>query len=384
MAPRCQGFRRQVVPVTNKQEYKDEYPEKTLYLPGPTEVRDDVIEAMCEPAFGHRMDRMTDLYTTIVEDTREFLDTENDVIVLSASGTQFMESSVLNLVEDDVLCVTCGSFSERQADVAERLGKNVDTLEYQWGRAVKPEDVREVLERSDTDYDAVTVVMNETSTGVRNPIEEVGDVLAEYPDVYYIVDAISSLGGDYVDIDAHGIDVIFTSVQKAFAMPPGLAVAAVSERAYERELEAESASWYGGFQRTLDYYDRKGQTHSTPAIPVMLAYRKQMKHMLEESHEARDRRHREMAEYTRDWAREHFDLFAEDGYRSQTVTCIENTQGIDVAETIEAVSEQYDLVFSNGYGSKLGEKTFRIGHMGEHTVESVKELTDAIEDVAGL
>jgi len=373
-----------VVSVTKKQEYKADYPEKTLYLPGPTEVREDVIEAMAEPMFGHRMDRMTDLYTTIVEDTRDFLDTDKEVIVLTASGTQFMESSILNTVDEHVLCTTCGSFSERQADVAGRLGKDVDTLEYEWGQAVKPEDVRNVLERSDKEYDAVTCVMNETSTGVRNPIEEIGEVVADYPNTFFIVDAISSLGGDYVDIDQHNIDIIFTSVQKAFAMPPGLAVCAVSEDVYDREIEKEAASWYGGFQRTLDYYDRKGQTHSTPAIPIMLAYRKQMKYMLEETHEQRDERHREMAEYTREWAREHFDLFAEEGYRSQTVTCIENTQDIDVAATIEEVSEEYDMVFSNGYGSQLGEQTFRIGHMGEHTVESVKELTDAIEDVAGL
>ena len=370
--------------MTEKREYRDDYPEKTLYIPGPTEVREDVLEAMCQPMFGHRMDRMTDLYTTIVEDTREFLETDHDVVVLTASGTEFMESAVLNLVDEDVLCTTCGSFSERQANVAERLGKRVDTLEYEWGRAVKPGDVREALESSDTDYDAVTCVMNESSTGVRNPIEEIGDVVAEFPDTYFVVDAVSALGGDYVDIDAHGIDVVFTSVQKAFAMPPGLAVCVVGEDAYERELQKDSASWYGGFQRSLDYYERKGQTHSTPAIPVMLAYRKQMKHMLEEGHEARDRRHREMAEYTREWAREHFDVFPEAGYESQTVACIENTRDIDVAGTIETVSEEYDMVFSNGYGSQLGEQTFRIGHMGEHDVESIRALTDAIEDVAGL
>jgi len=371
----------QVVSVTRKQEYTGDYPEKTLYLPGPTEVRDDVIEAMAEPMFGHRMDRMTDLYTTIVEDTKEFLGTDNDTIVLTASGTEFWEATTLNLVDEDMLCLTCGSFSERQANVAERLGKNVDRIEYEWGEAAKPEDVREALETNE--YDAVGAVMNETSTGVRNPIEAIGDVVAEYPDTYFIVDAISCLGGDYIDIEAHGIDAIFTSTQKAFAMPPGLAVCTVSDAAYERELEKESASWYGGFQRCLDYYDRKGQTHSTPAIPIMLAYRKQMKHMLEEGHAARDERHREMAEYTREWARDHFGLFAEEGYESRTVTCVENTQGIDVADTIETVSEEYDMVFSNGYGD-IGERTFRIGHMGEHDLESIKALTDAIEDVAGL
>ncbi|MFW5929952.1 MAG: pyridoxal-phosphate-dependent aminotransferase family protein, partial [Halobacteriota archaeon] len=268
--------------MTDKREYTDDYPDKTLYIPGPTEVREDVIEAMCQPMFGHRMDRMTDLYTTVVEDTREFLGTEKDVIVLTASGTAFMESAIQNLVDDDVLVTTCGSFSERQANVARRLGKDVDTLEYEWGRAVKPEDVREKLEEADYGYDAVTCVMNESSTGVRNPVEEIGDVVAEYPDTLFVVDAVSSLGGDYVDVDAHDIDCIFTSSQKAFAMPPGLAVCVVSDAAYEREVESDSASWYGGFQRCLDYYDRKGQTHSTPAIPVMLAYRKQMKHMLEE------------------------------------------------------------------------------------------------------
>ena len=370
--------------MTEKREYRDDYQNKTLYIPGPTEVREDVIEEMCQPMFGHRMDRMTDLYTTVVEDTKEFLGTDNEIVILTASGTEFMESSILNLVDENVLCTTCGSFSERQANVAERLGKNVDTLEYDWGQAVKPEDVRTALDRRDTEYDVVTCVMNESSTGVRNPIEEIGDVVAEYPDTYFVVDAVSALGGDYVDIDGHGIDVIFTSIQKAFAMPPGLAVCVVSDQAYERELEKDSASWYGGFQRSLDYYDRKGQTHSTPAIPVVLAYRKQMKHMLKEGHAARDERHREMAEYTREWARDHFGIFAEEGYESQTVSCIENRRDIDVAGTIDAVSDRYDMVFANGYGSTLGERTFRIGHMGEHTVESIAALTDAIEDVADL
>jgi aspartate aminotransferase-like enzyme len=218
---------------------------------------------------------------------------------------------------------------------------------------------------------------------VRNPIEEIGDLLGDYPDTFFIVDAISCLGGDYIDIEGHNIDAIFTSTQKAFAMPPGLAVCTVSDDAYKRETEKGNSSWYGGFRRCLDYYDRKGQTHSTPAIPIMLAYRRQMKHMLDESHEARDQRHREMAEYAREWAREHFALYPETGYESQTVTCVENTRGIDVAETVATVSEEYDMVFSSGYGD-IGEESFRIGHMGEHDVESIRALTDAIEDVAGL
>ena len=370
--------------VTNRRDYRDDYPEQTLYIPGPTEVREDVIEAMCEPLFGHRSDRMTELYTTIVEDTKAFLDTDHHVVVLTGSGTAFMESSITNLVDESVLCTTCGSFSERQANIAERLGKDVDRLAYEWGRAVKPADVRAALEEDGADYDVVTCVMNESSTGVRNPVEEIGDVVATFPETYFVVDAVSALGGDQVDIDAHGIDVIFTSVQKAFAMPPGLAVCVVSDDAYEHECASDSAAWYAGFQRTIDYYERKGQTHSTPVIPVMLAYHRQMKHMLSEGHDRRDRRHREMAAYTREWAQEHFDLFPEAGFESQTVSCIENTRDINVAEIIDAVAAEYDMVFADGYGSALGEKTFRIGHMGEHDVESIEALTDAIEDVAGL
>ncbi|KOX98288.1 MULTISPECIES: alanine--glyoxylate aminotransferase family protein [Halorubrum] len=369
--------------MTKKREYRDDYDEKTLFIPGPTEVRDDVIEAMAEPMFGHRMDRMTDLYTTIVEDTKEFLGTDNEVVILTGSGTEFWEATTLNLVDEHVLVPTCGAFSERYANVAERLGKTVHRLEYEWGEAVKPEDVRDAIESADVHYDMVAGVMNESSTGVRNPVEEIGDVLKQYPDTYFAVDAVSSLGGDYVDIDEHGIDAVFASTQKAFAMPPGLAVCVVSDDAYDREVEKGDSSWYGGFRRTIDYYDRKGQTHSTPAIPIMLAYRTQMKRMLDEGHRARDARHREMMEYVHDWADEHFAMFPEAGYESQTVACIENARGIDVAATIEEVNEEYDMAFSNGYGD-LGEETFRIGHMGEHTVESVKALTDAIEDVADL
>jgi len=186
------------------------------------------------------------------------------------------------VLKDKVLCSTCGSFSERQRKVAERCGKDVDKLDYEWGKAVKPEDVEEALEEED--YDAFTCVMNETSTGVRNPVEEIGEVLKKYPDTTFIVDAISCLGGDYIDIDDSGIDVIFTSVQKAFALPPGLSVCIVDDETYQKSKEVEGRGWYADFTRNIEYYKRKGQTHQTPAIPQMLAYRKQMKDMLEEGH----------------------------------------------------------------------------------------------------
>ena len=353
-----------------------------LFLPGPTEVKKEILEAMDEWMFGHRSPRMTELYTSIIEDTKKFLDTKNHVIVLTASGTAFMESSILECVDKNVLCSTCGSFSERQAKIAERLGKNVDKLEYEWGKAVKPDDVKKALEEKH--YDAFTCVMNETSTGVRNPVEEIARVLRDYPDTLLIVDAISCLGGDYIDIDKNNIDVIFTSVQKCFAMPPGLSVAVVNEKAYQRSCEKKSGAYYAGFKTNIDYYKKKGQTHQTPAISLLLAYKKQMAKMLKEGHKARSDRHKKMAEYTQKWALKHFDMFPEKGYWSQTVSTIKNTKGLNIAELREKIRKKHNMVFSNGYGSKLKEKTFRIGHMGEHTVEDVKALTDAIEEEADL
>lgn len=355
---------------------------KKLFLPGPTEVRREVIDEMNEWVFGHRSEKMTDLYTTIVENTKKFFDTDYHVIVLTASGTIFMEGAIRDCVDEKVLCSTCGSFSERQRKVAERCGKEVDKLEYKWGKAVKPEDVREALEKDD--YDAFTCVMNETSTGIRNPVEEIGEVLKEYPDTTFIVDAISCLGGDYIDIDNSGIDVIFTSVQKAFAMPPGLSVCLVNDETYQKSKEIEGRGWYADFSRNIEYYERKGQTHQTPAIPIMLAYKKQMEYMLEEGHKGRSKRHKKLAEYVQDWALENFDMFSEEGYWSQTVSAIENTKDLDIERVRSEVDEEYDMVFSNGYGSKLKEKTFRIGHMGDYTLEDVKELTDAIEEVADI
>ncbi len=355
---------------------------KRLYIPGPTEVRKEVIEAMDDWMFGHRSDTMTDLFTTITKDTQKFLGTDNDVIIVSASGTAFMESSILECVTDNVLCSTCGSFSTRQAEIAERCGKNVDRLDYDWGTSVKPEDVREKLEEKH--YDAFTCVMNETSTGVRNPIEKIGEVMKDFPNTLFIVDAISCLGGDYIDIEKNNIDVIFTSVQKCFAMPPGLAVAVVNDKAYKRSCETKSGCWYAGLKRNIEYYNKKGQTSSTPAISLMLAYREQMKHMLKETHKGRSDRHKQMADYTQKWAKKHFEMFPEVGSWSQTVSTIKNTQGINIANLRKEINEKYDMVFANGYGKQLKEKTFRIGHMGDHTVETIKELTDAIEDIAGL
>lgn len=353
-----------------------------LFLPGPTEVRKEVIDAMGDWMFGHRSERMKNLYRGIVEDTKKFLDTDYHVIILTATGTAFMEGTIRDCVDEKVLCSTCGSFSERQKEIAERCGKDVDKLEYEWGAAVKPEDVQEALEEED--YDAFTCVMNETSTGVRNPVEEIGDILKDYPDTTFIVDAISCLGGDYIDIEGSGIDVIFTSVQKAFAMPPGLAVCIVNEDTYQKSKEIEGRGWYTDFSRNIDYYKRKGQTHQTPAIPLMLAYREQMDYMLEEGYKERSKRHERMAEYTQNWALEHFDMFPEEGYWSQTVSAVENDRGLNIAELRRKVEEKHNMIFSNGYGSKLKEKTFRIGHMGDHRLEDIRELTDAIEDVAGL
>ena len=239
--------------------------------------------------------------------------------------------------------------------------------------------VNDLLKKGD--FDAITLVHNETSTGVMNPLEAIAEVMREYPDVVFLVDAVSSLGGVKIEVDSLGIDVCLAGVQKSLAIPPGLAVFSVSERAMERAKEVEARGYYFDFLVFEKYYADKMQTPTTPVITLIYALNRQMDDILAEGLEQRFARQREMADYTRAWAKKHFDLFAEEGYRSQTLTAITNTRGISVAELNQELGKR-GVTIANGYG-KLKEKTFRISHMGDLTLDEIKELLSWIDEIVG-
>jgi predicted phosphoserine aminotransferase len=353
---------------------------KKLFIPGPTEVREDILKVQATPLIGHRMKAMTELYTGMISKLKELLKTNNFTFVLTASGTAIMEGAIRNCVNKDVLCCVNGAFSDRWFKIAQKCDKNPDTITLDWGKAIKPEMIEEKLKAKK--YEAVTLVQNETSTGVRAPIEEISKMLKNYPDVLFLVDTVSSLMGDKIEVDNLGIDVCLASSQKAFALPPGLAVGAVSEKALKKAETVKGRGHYCDFIGIRDYFDKKGQTPSTPAITLMYAMDKQLDKIKAEGMDNRYKRHVDMANYVQDWAKKHFGLFAEPGYESVTVTCINNTKKISVADLNKELGNR-GYAISNGYG-KLKEQTFRIAHMGDLTLDEIKELIKNIEEIVKL
>ena len=256
-------------------------------------------------------------------------------------------------------------------------GKNVEELKVEWGTPTLPDMIDEKLATGK--YTAVTLVYNETSTGLTNPVYEISKMMKEkYPDVLVFVDAVSAMVGLPLHFDELGWDVVFASVQKAFAIPPGLAVAAVSNRALEKSSQVPDRGYYFDFQNFAKMA-AKNQTPTTPAIPHIMALNYQCEKLLKEGMENVWERHKQMADFVRGWAKEKYDLFCDEKYASNTLTTVKNTKGINVAETISKIQEKHNTIFGNGYG-KLKEQTFRIAHMGDITLDDIKELLGWIDE----
>ncbi len=348
----------------------------TFFLPGPTEVRPEVLRAMARPVISHRGPEIEEIVREVLAGARRVFMTEGTVLLSSSSASGLMEGSIRNCVAARSLHLVCGAFGERWRQVAEDCGLEPGVVRVEPGRAIRPEEVEEALSRGG--YDAVCVTHNETSTGVTNPLEAIARVVRRHPGVLLMVDAVSSLGGVPVEVDRLGIDVCFASVQKALALPPGFALCAVSERALERARERKGRGYYFDFVRLAEA-SAKAAPLATPSVSHLFALQEQLRHVLSEGLPARFARHAAMARLVRRWASERFGLFAEPGYESDTVTCVANTRKIRVAEFLQRLKGRGFQV-SNGYGN-LKEATFRIGHLGEHTPEGIEALLSAMDEV---
>ena len=351
-----------------------------LFTPGPTEVREEILQAMATPQLHHRSKEFSKLYEEITTKLQKVLYTEKPVIIFPSSSTGAMEAAVVNGVMKKCLNLVNGAFSKRWHKITEMNGVPCDALSIEWDKAIKPEMVEEKLETGE--YDAVTLVFNETSTGLMNPLKEIAEVVKKYDDVLFFVDAVSAMGGVKIEVDELGIDMCLAGVQKCFALPSGITVASVSERLLERANKVPPRSYY--FNLPLIYkYHQKNQTRVTPPISQMFALNVQLDYILnEEGLENRFARHEKMAKIVQDWARKYFDIYPEKGYESKTLTCIKNTRGISVKELNEELAKHYVRI-SNGYG-ELKEKTFRIAHMGDTQIQDIKGLLALIEDILGL
>jgi aspartate aminotransferase-like enzyme len=353
-------------------------PHKRLFIPGPTEVRSENLAALAKPQIGHRGDEFKELYTRVVSKLQRLLETKDHVFLFTCSSTGVWEAAIRNAVAESVLCCMQGAFSDRWLKVAETNGKKATPLKVEWGRAITAKMIDDQLATGK--FDAITVVHNETSTGVMNRMDEISAVLRKYPDVTFLVDAVSSMAGVRIPVDEWRIDVCLAGLQKAFSLPAGLTVASVSKRALDKAKTVKNRGYYFDFLDMLKYAER-GQTPATPAIPQIQALDAQLDDILAETPEGRFARHEALAVIVRGWARRHFALFAEEGYESPTLTCVSNTRGISVAGLNKELGKQW-VAISNGYGD-LKEKTFRIAHMGDTQEWEIRGLLAVIDRILG-
>ncbi|MHC4666097.1 MAG: pyridoxal-phosphate-dependent aminotransferase family protein [Planctomycetota bacterium] len=350
-----------------------------LFIPGPVKVNDDVLQQLAQPTLGHRLREYSQLHAETVVMLKKILFTDQSVFLFSSSGSGGWEAAIRNCVGPDetVLCTCCGAFSDKWANVASSCARNVEELKVDWGKPVPTKMLDEKLATGK--YAAVTLVYNETSTGLTNPLYETAQMMKEkYPDILVFVDAVSAMVGLPLHFDELAWDVALASVQKAFAIPPGLAVVAVSSRALEKSKSIPGRGYYFDFQ-LFAKSNEKNQTPTTPCIPHIMALNYQCQKLLAEGMDKVWQRHKEMGDFVRGWAKEKFDLFCEEKHASNTLTAVRNTRNINVAETIKALQEKHNTVFGNGYG-KLKEQTFRIAHMGDITLDDLKELLGWIDE----
>ena len=355
--------------------------ELKLFIPGPVDVDQEILDKLATPQIAHRSKTATELQRGISEKLQKLMYTDNLIILSTSSGSGIMEMAIKSCTKKRAAVFSVGAFGNRWYKMATSNGIPADKFMSEPGQPTTPEMVEEALKTGL--YDVVTVTHNETSSGIMNPVFEIGEVIKKYPDVIYLVDTVSSLGGAKVEVDKCGIDICLASTQKCLGLPPGLAVASVSEKAMQRAETVENRGFYLDLLNIVNRVKKDFQYPSTPSTPHMWALDFQLDRIInEEGLDNRFDRHAHLAGIVRDWAEKHFKLYALDGYRSNTVTTIWNTLGNSVAELNKELAKRGYMI-SNGYGD-LKEKAFRIAHMADRKQEDLEALLHEIEDIWGL
>src|SRR2546422_2609804 len=355
-------------------------PHDKLFTPGPVEVSAKTLAAFSRPMIGHRGEDFKNLYRDVHPKLQTLFGTRQSVFLSTSSAWGVMEASIRNLVDRGVLCCMCGAFSDKWFDVAKRCGKKAAPLQVDWGKHIDQKAVDRQLARGR--FDAVTLIHNETSTGVMNPLPEICCTLAKYPDVALILDTVSSFSAVPIAMDALGIDVMLTGAQKALALPPGFSLFSVSEKAFARAKKQKDRGYYFDF---LEFKKQQSEfmTPSTPSIGHIFALQSKLEEIFGETLPARFARHARTNVLVHDWVRGRgFEFFAGENFRSLTLTCVKNNRGIDVAKLVRDLREKHHLVIDGGYG-KIKGQTFRLSNMGDETEETVAHLLTWLDDCLG-
>ena len=325
----------------------------------------------------HRGEDFKNLYRAVHPGLQKLFATKQPVFLSTSSAWGVMEASIRNLVDRSVLCCMCGAFSDKWFEVAKRCGKDAEPLQVDWGKHIDHTAIDRQLATGK--FDTVTLIHNETSTGVMNPLPEICSVLTKYPHVALVVDTVSSFSGVKIEMDALGIDVMLTGAQKALALPPGFSLFSVSEKAFARAEKIPNRGFYFDF---LEFREQQAEwmTPSTPSIAHIHALQSKLEEILEEGLDARFDRHVRTNALVHDWVRRAgFDFFAEEGFRSKTLTCVKNNRDIDVPKLVRDLQAKHHLIIDPGYG-KIQGKTFRLSNMGDETEETVSHLLACLDD----
>ena len=347
-----------------------------MFIPGPVDVAPEVLESMAKPMIPHRSAEFDELFRKNEDRLKKVFMTEARVFQPPSSGSGMQEAGIRNFVQKSVLSCVNGAFSERWYKVAVSNGKETDRLDATWGEPIMPDKLAEALKQKQ--YEAVTVVHNETSTGVESPLKELAEVVHEVsPETLILVDAVSSLGGSKIETDAWGLDFVLTSSQKCMALPAGMSLAAASDRAMKKAESVENRGWY--FDLLLfEKHRLKNSTAMTPAMSVIYALDTQLDRMLAEGLENRFARHKAMSDRVQAWSYENgMEPLAAEGYRSKTVVCVQNKRNVDISALNKFLLTK-GMRIANGYGD-LKNKTFRIATMGETQMHHIDELLSAFD-----
>ena len=351
-----------------------------LHIPGPVEVSDKTFQAFRSPMIGHRGQGFKDLYAKMQPQLQALLYTKQLVYLSTSSAWGVMEGAIRNLTSKKVLNCMCGAFSDKWLDVSKRCGKEAEGLQVEWGSPIRAEAIDKKLATGQ--FDTLTLIHNETSTGVMSPLSEIAALKRKYPDVMFIVDAVSSMTATKIELDALQVDVLLAGTQKAFALPPGLTVFACSPAALAKAATMKDRGYYFDFVE-FQKNAEQDMTPSTPSIGHVFALSSKLDDFFAEGLDARFARHLKLAEATRAWAAKHgFNLYPEPGFESVTLTCVSNGarpggRVIDVAKFQKLVKEQGFLI-DGGYG-KIKGTTFRLSNMGDETEATMQQLYSAMD-----
>lgn len=356
-----------------------------LFTVGPVYVDEDVLKEMSHQMFSHRSNEYRELHKNLLEKLKKLMKTKNEIFIFTSSSTGVMESIARNLMDenDNALCLSNGAFGERFREIFEYNGKNVKELKKEWGKPILPEEVDEIL-KNDDKISLVTLIHNETSTGLMNPLKEISKVVKKY-NVLFCVDTVSSMGGAEINVDEYNIDVCFFGTQKCLSVPPSMAIASLSENALNKSKKVKNKGFYFNYE-ILKKSNDKNETPVTPPIPVMFALTKSLDLIEKETLENRILRHKIISSYVRKRVKEMgFEIFPDENFASQTLTCIEfrkfkeKYKKFDVQDMNKEMKKR-GFILASGYG-KIKDITFRIGNMGNVTMEDVEEMLDNLEDV---